>query len=61
MAKVRYSGTVEGMSGKLGEDVHSHNRDVNYVRKKTKKKFKKTKGRAKVNEASVKAAGDGEN
>ena len=28
MAKVRYDGTVNGMSGKLGDEVHSQNRDV---------------------------------
>jgi hypothetical protein len=51
MGKVRYSGIINEVSGKLGDEVHSHNRDVNYVRKKTKKKFKKTQGRVKVMES----------
>ena len=49
MAKIRYSGIVSSVSGKHGDDVHSHNRKVNYVRKKSKKKYVKTEARENVN------------
>lgn len=48
MAKIRYSGTVNGVSGKLGDEVHSHTRNRKYAKKATTKEFIKTEGRART-------------
>ena len=50
MAKVRYNGLIDDLSGKLGKNVHTHNKTQKYLRTQTENEYIQTDGRKESND-----------